>query len=1072
MRVARKLMLSIIASVTLVTLPAAAAIYHYAKQNLLASESANLVTETKTLVATNALHLSEAEPSLKSLSRMLSGALAAPAQADDILALKQLVQRDDDQAWRSRRSSFNGHIEAGLFLPPDAPIDATQASLHLRSKRILDVFGASIHLPFSNVWLLTPAKTEIIYDHGVPDFALIMPADTDYTKTPWLDLGIVANNPERGLRWTPPLFDPVPKSWMISAVMPVDVKGKFVGTIGHDIYLNNVLPALFQQEHRYVGEQHFLLDSQGNYIESGPWQKMLEAKPENFKLDLSHEPELKQLLAKKLAITPQALEQNVTLQGRQYLVISAVMQPVGWRYFRLVPIDEILAPTRHLFYSLVAMVLLIGILIGVLIETIVKRNIISRLENFANAVRRYGFGELSARASLVGDDEVAKTAQEFDAMADELKATLDAIPDLLFDVDLDGRYYAAHSPNLNLLAASKEDLIGKNIRDVLPPEAVLVYMAALEQAYENGLSHGKQFKLTVPQGDLWFELSVAKKESKQDEKPRFVVLSRDVTERKQSEQSLNASELRWKFAIKGSGDGLWDWDMVTDVLFLSKKWKEILGYTEDEIGNNLQEWESRLHPEDKEAALLAVQFAIDNKVPSYNSEHRLLCKDGHYRWMLDRGTVISRNEDGAPLRMIGTITDINSRKLTEQQLQQNEEDLQTIFVHSPDGIVIFDQNHVISHVNELFCTMTAYSRQELIGCTESQFNSKLRALCDNSSLAPTSANSVRPAADIFPILQFAEHDVLHGYVNSPVANSVSSSANHSTNATDNSSAASADKAVASKIIEVIRPSYRILQYTLIELYQQRISTLIRFRDITGEASVDRMKSEFLMTAAHELRTPMTIILGYVELLKNRPFDKASRADMLDTIHNQSQHIVGLLDELLDLARIESTAGKAFNMAIMPLADILENTASKFMLLGDPRRVKILPLPPLPNMQIDRAKIVQALTNCLSNAFKYSTHQDEVIMEVAMVEFNQVSAVAIRIKDHGIGMTPEQLSHVFEKFYRADTSGKISGTGLGLSLVKEIMEHHGGRVQVESHATGTLVTLTLPIPIDGSLGQNV
>ncbi len=1031
MNVGRKLMFIVISSVALVTLPAAGGIYYLAKQKLLASEAVTLVAETKILLTNNAMRLSEAEPSLKSLSRMLSKSLAKQPQAGEDLAFYQLVQRDDDRAWRSRRESFDGHVEAGIFLPPDAIFDVKQTTLHLRTKHIMDVFGASIHSPFSNVWLLTPEKTEIIYDHGVPDFVLIMPADTNYTKTPWLTLGEVANNPERGLRWTQPLFDPVPKSWMVSAVLPLDVNDKFVGTIGHDIYLSNVLPALFQPGERYVGEQNFLLDAQGNYIISGPWQKVLEAQPESFKPDLSKEPELANLLVSKLDITPKAFENVVTLQGRQYLVVGVVMPPVGWHYFRLVPIDEILTPMRHLFYALVAMVLLIGVLIGFLIDTAVKRNIIARLQALAYAVRRYGLGELNARASLTGNDEIAKTAQEFDAMADQLKATLDAIPDLLFDVDLDGRCYAANSPNTGLLSAPREELIGKTVHEVLPPDVVLIVISALHQAHERGLSQGKQFKLKVPEGDLWFELSVAKKSTRDDEKPRFIVLSRNVTERKKSEDALKESELRCKFAIEGSGGGLWDWDLVTGVLFLSEKWKETLGYTDSELSNELNEWKSRLHPDEKEATLVALQLAMDRKVPSYSSEHRLLCKDGSYKWMLDRGMVISRNASGEPLRMVGTITDITSRKHTEQQHEQNEEDLQTIFAHSPDGIVIFDQNHVVSHVNAIFSTMTGYSSQHLIGCTESQFNFKLRSLCDESFLSPMTAKQQRPIVDIFPILR--------------------------------SDGVLSNNADTAQLIEIMKPSYRILQHTLIEFNQQRISSFIWFRDVTGETLVDRMKTEFLMTAAHELRTPMTIILGYVELLKNRVFDHEAKTAMLDSIYDQSQSIVGLLDELLDLARIEAGAGKTFNMAMTPLTAVIENIANNFMVLNDPRRVTMLPLPCLPDVLIDSEKIAQALRNCLSNAFKYSPNLGEVSMDVAIDQSEENSVVNISIKDHGIGMTPEQLSHVFEKFYRADTSGEIPGTGLGLSLVKEIMDHHGGQVQVKSHSNGTIVTLTLPIP---------
>ena len=268
-------MLIVATSVTLVTVPAAGIIYYLAKNKLMDTEAAHLVAETESAAAVHAKSLAQAETSLKFLSNMLAKRLATPSNVSEIAAFDQQIQKDPDGAWRNRRESFDGRFEAGVFLPPDAPMDNAQKLLHYRSKRVLDVFGGSVVSPFTNVWLLTRGKTEIIQDHGVPDFALMMAADTDYTNTDWVTLGDPAKNPERGLRWTPPLFDPVPKSWMISAVMPVDVKGRWLGTVGHDIYLNNVFPMLFQENERYKGEVHLLLDARGNFIQAGPWQKEL-----------------------------------------------------------------------------------------------------------------------------------------------------------------------------------------------------------------------------------------------------------------------------------------------------------------------------------------------------------------------------------------------------------------------------------------------------------------------------------------------------------------------------------------------------------------------------------------------------------------------------------------------------------------------------------------------------------------------------------------------------------------------------------------------------------------------------
>jgi len=141
-------------------------------------------------------------------------------------------------------------------------------------------------------------------------------------------------------------------------------------------------------------------------------------------------------------------------------------------------------------------------------------------------------------------------------------------------------------------------------------------------------------------------------------------------------QLLEESEYRWRFALEGSGDGVWDWDLANNTVFFSKQWKGMLGFAEDELGDSLDEWEKRIHPDDKADILAIVQAYLDGKTPIYISEHRVSCKDGSWKWVLDRGMVVSRRDDGTPLRMIGTHTDITGRKLLEETLRQNQTELQ------------------------------------------------------------------------------------------------------------------------------------------------------------------------------------------------------------------------------------------------------------------------------------------------------------------------------------------------------------------------------------------------------------
>ncbi len=656
MNVGRKLMLIVVTSVVLVTIPAAAVIYRFTKDRVLSNEAATLVAETRVLVASQSRNLEEAEPSLKAMSYQLEKTLLSPVQPGEVAAFDRLVQHDPDGAWRSRRDGFDGRHEAGLFLPPDAPLDAEQKKLHLRSKRVMDVFGGSVIAPFSNVWLLTHGKTEIIFDHGVPDFALIMAADTDYTATDWLRLGDPAQNPGRGLRWTPPMFDPVPKSWMVSAVMPLDVNGRWVGTIGHDMYLNNVFPALFERAQRYQGELHFLLDARGNYIQAGPWQKELESRPEGYKPDLKNEPSLSALLLKKLDRMPRSY--NVTLQNKKYLAVGMIMQPVGWRYFRLLPVDEIMEPLRELFILLILMVLAIGLMIGLSIETAVKRNIILRLQTLAAAVRRYGQGELNARSSITGDDEIAKTSREFNAMADHLKATLDAIPDLLFDVDLEGRYYSVHSPQL--LAVPREKLQGKTVAQMLPPDAAKVVMDALHEAHQDGHSNGKQFELKLPQGSLWFELSIARKSGDQGAIPRFIVLSRDITGRKMSEADLKIAATAFE-----SQEGMIITDADGKILRVNRAFSAITGYSnQDAVGKNSSMLSSGRH----DAKFYNAMWESISLTGGWEGEIWNRRKNGEIYPEYLTVTAVT-DENGKVANYVAAFEDITERKVAEEKIR-------------------------------------------------------------------------------------------------------------------------------------------------------------------------------------------------------------------------------------------------------------------------------------------------------------------------------------------------------------------------------------------------------------------
>ncbi|MFA6180368.1 MAG: diguanylate cyclase, partial [Candidatus Methylopumilus sp.] len=150
----------------------------------------------------------------------------------------------------------------------------------------------------------------------------------------------------------------------------------------------------------------------------------------------------------------------------------------------------------------------------------------------------------------------------------------------------------------------------------------------------------------------------------------YLLISKTMRRQMHAERSLKLSEERWKFALEGAGDGVWDWDMQTNEVFRSARWKEIYGYTTDEIGTTAQDGRKLIHPDDLQHAIEDIHAYLEGKTSLFVSEFRLLCKDGSWKWTLSRGMVVNRSADGKPLRMIGTHTDITARKEAEAQIMR------------------------------------------------------------------------------------------------------------------------------------------------------------------------------------------------------------------------------------------------------------------------------------------------------------------------------------------------------------------------------------------------------------------
>jgi signal transduction histidine kinase len=233
------------------------------------------------------------------------------------------------------------------------------------------------------------------------------------------------------------------------------------------------------------------------------------------------------------------------------------------------------------------------------------------------------------------------------------------------------------------------------------------------------------------------------------------------------------------------------------------------------------------------------------------------------------------------------------------------------------------------------------------------------------------------------------------------------------------------------------------------------------RDVTRETEIDRMKSEFLEMAAHELRTPLTSVLGYTEVLLTQRFDAPEHREVLDIVHQQAKHVTSIVNELLDLVRIDSRRGQDFVVQPLPLQSLVDEAIRNYKPAPGRQGPVCAESEQTLWVKADQRKLAQVLCNLISNAYKYSPDGGEVCISYRLDMIDGLAWCGVEVRDQGLGMTPAQLSRCFERFYRADTSGKIPGTGLGLCIVKEIMELHGGRIDIQSKpGEGTTVTVWL------------
>lgn len=551
----------------------------------------------------------------------------------------------------------------------------------------------------------------------------------------------------------------------------------------------------------------------------------------------------------------------------------------------------------------------------------------------------------------------------------------------------------------------------------------------------------------------------------------------------QARDELRTVAERLQLALAAAGLGDWSWDAQNDIVTMGARTAEIFGLPHEPMS-----WErmrSVLNPEDRERARLAREEALANHA-QYSIEYKIDRPDNPQRWVASSGRGIY-DENGRVLGMIGVVQDITERKRTEEALQEETHHLEVL---NKTGSLLASK----LELETLLQTVTD-AATELSGARFGAFFYNRTGDKGDIYMLYTLSGAPRAAFEKFghpratplfgPTFRGEEiircddvtrdprygqwqpfrgmppgHLPVRSYLAAPV---VSRSGEVIGGLFFGHPEPGVFTVRAERLVAGIasQAAVAIDNARLYEAAQKAAAS-----ERTARADIERtsdLKDEFLANLSHELRTPLTAILGWAQMLRRRFLDPADVREGLEIIERNTRLLAQLIDDLLDTSRI--TSGK-LRIDVQPVEpkSFIEAALETVKPAAEAKGIRIEKIldPDAGPISGDPSRLQQVMWNLLSNAIKFTPKQGKV--QVLLERVN--SHIEISVTDTGIGFKPEFLDHVFERFRQADSSStrRHGGLGLGLSIVKHLVELHGGTVRASSAGEGQGATFSIHLPL--------
>jgi PAS domain S-box-containing protein len=662
----------------------------------------------------------------------------------------------------------------------------------------------------------------------------------------------------------------------------------------------------------------------------------------------------------------------------------------------------------------------------------------------------------------------------------KLRSVFDNMQESFYRTDSEGCFVWVSPSTARILGyESPDELIGRDVAATIypVPEKRAIFLQALSEKgrvtdYEIVLKRRDDSLITVSTNSSFYYDASGKVAGVEG-------AFRDISERKRSEELLRESKFQLEVAVQAGNLGLWDRDLQNNKVFFSKDWKGQIGYEENEISDDFSEWQSRVHPEDLDRALATINAYLANPWPNYEIEFRLRHKDGSYRWILARASLLYDN-NGKPCRMLGAHIDITERKRMEAILQIRLRLLEYSATHTVHELLVKALDEICSLIespigfyhfvepDQKNLTLQAWSTRttEEFCKTEGE---ELHHSVDKAGIWADAIRMHRPVVHndfaSLPNQLPTGHALLIRELIVPILRgglvvSVLGVGNKAQNYTERDvDIVSTLAGMAWEIVEFKKAQDGLKTYSekLQEMVEERTHELRQAQEQLVRQERLAVLGQLAGGVGHELRNPLAVMssaMYFIKLIQPEMDERMKKH--IGIIENEVKNADKIISDLLDFSRIKSVDREP-----VAASELVRRVLERYP-VPEHLTVSVEISPDLPPVHVDPRQIVQVLGNLVTNACQAMPEQGSLSIKAEGRGDESQPMVSIAVSDTGTGILPENMDKLFVPLFTT----KPRGIGLGLAVCRKLMDANGGRIEVRSEP-GKGATFTVHLPVTGT-----